>query len=336
LKIKFIFSGLISLVAGVSFAANVPDFGDKFPKFQINSNVEVTWAATNHLRDHLWTYKIVPQSFSEKGISELLRQGSFTNKVTAVSESILFVNSSNTCNLRIVPAIGYIKFWNEYAPAAHWDKTNHLWEKVEGVPSDSQIEKLGVKFLSKYFGIQRSDLAQKQDGHLITFGEKKTRSYFDRRTQKDIDSEVTSRGIFFIRRIDGVNFSGIGLNAGCEIEFGNHAKISEFILNWPNLEPFEQYDVADKSQLIQFIQDGKAVMTHKNLVNPAEIKSLTITDVAPFYSGTSVNEPQSFAYPFAQINATANLGYTNEDIQLYCPILDKQIITTTSTNQIGH
>lgn len=105
-------------------------------------------------------------------------------------------------------------------------------------------------------------------------------------------------------------------------------------MNWPSLQPFEQYDVASQLELIQFIQDGKAVMTHKNLVNPSEIKSLTITDVTPFYWGTSAVEPQSFVYPFAQVNATANLGYTNEDIQLYCPILDKQIITTTSTNSL--
>jgi hypothetical protein len=255
---KFIYSGLISLIAGVSFAANVPDFGDKFPKFQINSNVEMTWAATNRLRDHLWTYKVVPQTFSVKGISELLSQGSFTNEVTTGNQSLSFVNSSNTCNLRIVPAIEFIKFWNEYAPAAHWDRTNHLWEKVDGVPDDSQIEKLAVKFL-KLFGIKRSDLAQRANGQLISFGEKKTRSYFDRRTQTNVDGEVTARGIFFIRRIDGVNFAGIGLNAGCEIEFGNHAKISEFKLNWPNLEPFEQYDVASQSEMIQFIQDGRTV-----------------------------------------------------------------------------
>lgn len=218
---KFICSGLLSLIAGVSFAANVPDFGNSFLKFQISTNVELTWAATNHLRDNLLTYKVVPQTFSVKGISELLRQGSFTNKITTGSERLSFVDSSNTCTVQIVPATGWIKFWNEYAPAAHWDKTNHLWEKVDGVPDDSQTEKLGIKFLSNYFGIQWSDLAQKSDGDLITFGEKKTRSYFDRRTQKYIDDEVTARGVFFIRRLDGVGFAGIGNGGGCEIEFGN-------------------------------------------------------------------------------------------------------------------
>ncbi len=45
-------------------------------------------------------------------------------------------------------------------------------------------------------------------------------------------------------------------------------------------------------------------MTLKNLVNPAEIKTLTITDVAPFYWGTGTDEHQSIVYPFAQVNAT--------------------------------
>ncbi len=312
-------------IAGVSFAANVPNFGNDFPQFQVNKETEITWTATKHLRDMFWTYKVVPQTFSVDGITELLRQGSFTNRITAGSERLAFVNSSNTCTLQIIPATGRIKYWNEYAPAAHWDRTNHLWERVEGVPDESQVEKLGVEFLTKYFGIQRSDLSQRADGHLITFGEKKTRGYFDRRTQKDVEDEVTARGIFFIRRLDGVDFAGIGNGGGCEIEFGNHAKISEFKLNWPNLQPFEKYAAATQSELVQFIQDGKAVMTHKNLVNPAEIKSLTITDVAPFYWGTSAVEPQSFVYPFAQVNATANMGYTNEDIQLYCPILSTNL-----------
>ena len=322
---KFCVIGLLCIVAGVALATNAPNFGNEFPKFQIN-NPEITWAATNRLRPELWTYKVVPQSFSAKGISVLLHQSCFTNRVSAnVTEQFSLVNKSNTCTLRIVPSQGWIKYWNESAPANYWDRTNHLWEQVEGLPNEVEVERLGLRLLNQ-FGIRREDLAQRADGHLITFGSKKSRSYFDRRTQKYIDDEVTARGIFFDRRIDGVDFAGIGLRGGCNIEFGNHEKISEFNLVWRNLQPYENYKVASQNEVIQYIREGKAVLTHKNLVNPAEVKSITITDITPLYMGASGDVSQEFVYPFAQVNGMADLGYTNVDIQLYCPVLSSNIM----------
>ena len=317
---------LIILIAGDSFATNVPNFGNDYPKFQINKDSQLTWNATNHLQENLWTYKIIPQHFPSSVISNLVAMEKFTwqdernghQDISDTNEGTLFFYSkARLSNFSVVPAEGKINYLNGQATASHWDKTNHLWEEVDGVPNNDELEKLGLDFI-KPFGIQRSDLAQRADGHLITWGDKKTRSYHDRRTNKYIEDEVTARGIYFVRRINGVDFVGIGLRGGCVIEFGNQAKISDFQLNWPNLQPFEQYNVATQSELIGFIQDGNAVMTHMNRINPAEIKSLTIT---PFYWGTGADEHQTIVYPFAQVNATANLGYTNEDIQLYCPIL---------------
>lgn len=188
------------------------------------------------------------------------------------------------------------------------------------MPNDAKAEKLGLKFL-KQFGIQHADLAQNAKGHLLTFGEKRTRGYFDRRRGKYVDDELIARGIFFNRRIDGVNFAGIGIGSGCEIMFGNHAKIANFKLVWRNLQPYEHRQVACPDEIIRYIRDGQAVMTHKNLVNPADVKRLTITDCSPLYMGAAGEETQDFVYPFAQLEAIASLGDTNENIQLYCPIL---------------
>ncbi len=180
---------IIILITGDSFAAIVPNFGNDYHKFSISSNVEVTWAATNHLRDKLWTYKIVPQHFPSSVISNLVAMGKFTwqdvrNGHRDISdtneEPILFYSKSRLSNLSVIPTEGKINYLNGQATASYWDKTNHLWEKVDGVPNDSELEKLGLDFIKPY-GIQRSDLAQKSNGHLITWGDKKTRSYHDRR-----------------------------------------------------------------------------------------------------------------------------------------------------------
>ncbi len=303
--------------------AAAPAFDNSLPKFSIR-NPEIIWVApTNQSRKTFWIYKVVPQNFSISAISNLMVMGFFTNQIASTEKPLRFVNASNTCSLFVKPSQGCIEYWNEFAPANHWDRTNHLWEQVKGVPSQNRVEKLGLKFL-KQFGIQRDDLAQKSNGDLLTFGEKQTRSYFDRRRGKDVDDEVTERGIFFNRRIDGVNFAGIGLGGGGEIEFGNHAKIANFKLIWRNLQPYKLCRIASPDEIISYIRNGQAVMTHKNLVNPADIEKLTITDYSPVYMGAGRDEAQNFVYPFAQVEAIANFGKTSVDIQIDCPILSEK------------
>ena len=137
---------------------------------------------------------------------------------------------------------------------------------------------------------------------------------------------MIARGIFFNRRIDGVNFAGIGAGGGCQIKFSNHAKIADFRLVWRNLQPYKQYRVASPDEILSYIRDGQAVLTHKNLVNPADVKKLTITDCSPLYMGADGKEAQDLVYPFAQVEAVADLGTSSTNIQLYCPILSTNLI----------
>jgi len=306
-----------------------PDFGNSLPKFKVR-HPEIVWATpTNQPRKMLWVYKAAPQNFSAITISNIMSMGNFTvadeqngnTEISSTNENTLFFfNKKRECNLTVVPLNGWIEYWDNYAPANHWDKTNHLWEQVAGVPNDAKTKKLGLQFL-KHFGIGPADLAQDSKGHLITFNEKQTRGYFDRRRGKYIDDEVIARGINFDRRIDGVNFAGIGVGGGCEILFGNRARIAKFELVWRNLKPYKKYRIASPDEIMSYILNGRAVLTHKNLVNPADVKKLTITDCSPLYMGANGDETQDLVYPFAQVEAVANLGTNSLDIQLYCPIL---------------
>lgn len=296
-----------------------------FDKFKVD-NPTIHWAAsTNQLKAVLWVYKVYPQEFSVKGVNNLLKAGGFTNRTTSPKQGISVVNSSNTCSLMVNPQEGFIRYWNHFASANHWDKSNHLWEVVRGLPSQKETERLGLKFL-KQFGIERKDLAQREDGHLISFGEERKRSYFDRRKQKNVDDEILTRGIFFNRRIDGVNFAGIGIGSGCEIEFGNAAKISKFNLVWRNLQPYEQYKTKAQDEIKQSILAGDVVLTHKNFVDGRDVKSITITDCSPLYMGADEDSKQDTVSPLGKIEAIANIGTTSIDVELYCSIL--------STNRI--
>jgi hypothetical protein len=288
--------------------------------------LKIEWAVKDSLQPSFWTFQVVPQSFPAKAMTDLLSQSPFTNTVSMpVSQAFSLVNASNTCTLRVVPAQGWIKYWNYFAQANHWDKTNHVQEAVRVVPKAAQLEKYGLNLLSD-FGISRDDLAQKQNGELITFGEKKTRSYFDRPSGKNIDDEITGYGVIFTRRIDGVNFAGIGLRGGCEVEFGNDAKISDFQLVWRNLKRYEDWRTASPDEIMEFIQSGQAVVTHKYPVNPTEVKKLTITGCAPLYLGAEGQEKQDIVYPFAQLDAVADLGTNTADVQFYCPILSTNLV----------
>jgi hypothetical protein len=313
------------MVNAAAFCVGAPIFDNELPKFHGNGDLKIKWAVLGGLRTNLWSYKVVPQSFPAKGIDALLSDSPLTNRFSApVSEPFSLVNISNTCTLRVDPVQGWIKFWNYFAEANLWDKTNHLHEAVRGLPETEQMEKRGLKLL-KQFGIGRDDLAQ-EDGRLITFGEKETRNYTDRRTGQPVEDEVVGRGIFFTRRIDGVNFAGIGLRGGCEIKFGNDAKIASFKLVWRGLKPYKDWKTARPDEMIQFIQNGEAVMTHKALLNQADVKNLTITGCLPLYMGAEDEEKQDVVYPFAQVDAVADLGTNTLDVQFYCPILSTNLI----------
>jgi hypothetical protein len=64
-------------------------------------------------------------------------------------------------------------------------------------------------------------------------------------------------------------------------------------------------------------------MTHRSNVNPADVKKITVTELTPFYMGARGEETQDFTYPFAQLEAVADVGTTNTAVQLYCPILSE-------------
>jgi hypothetical protein len=75
--------------------------------------------------------------------------------------------------------------------------------------------------------------------------------------------------------------------------------------------------------MLQRVKRGDATMIGP-LLDAAQVKSLTVTSVMPFYFAGIGYQPQPFIYPFAILVTKADLGYTNVIFELNCAILDAE------------
>lgn len=322
---------LLVLGAGSVYGEELPVLNRAGAPF-LPVNFEITWSVpTNQPPKSLWVYKTVPQHFSDEAISNLMALCSFTmqdrkarpyweeepstkEEWAAVANAVAFASKDGSRALGIYPALGYIYYQD--------NRAFDVRDKIEGVPSDAKVKKLALKILDQ-IGIPRSDLVKKsKGGEPLTFREigTQSRTYHTKTKTTTGKNEIYSRGVFFIRQIDGVSFAGIGVAGGFYVEFVSHAKIRNMELVWRNLQRWEKYQVASPDQIIQWIREGKTVMPAPN-VNPGEIKKLVITQVSPLYMGAFGGETQEFTYPFANVFGIADTGKTNLHVQLYCPIL---------------
>ena len=287
-------------------------------------NCEISWSVpTKQQPMELWVFKTIPQNFSPKAISNLMVLGSFTTndqrKLTAEesaidSNAVAFVTKDENRSLGISPALGWIIYKD--------NRAFDIRDKIKGVPSDAKAKRLALKLLDD-IGIPRSELVKKsKNGEPLTFRETGTRgpTYHTKTKTTTGKNEIDSRGVFFIRQIEGVSFAGIGVAGGFYVRFVSHAKVQQLELVWRNLQRWKEFQVASPDQIVQRIKEGQAVMPAPN-VNPTEVRKLTITQISPLYMGELGGKRQDFTYPFGSLNAIANLGRTNVNVQLYCPIL---------------
>jgi len=298
---------------------------------------EFAWSApTNELPKALWIYKTIPQRFSDQAISNLVALGAFTvrdqliitdeeraqaspNDLAMGENAQGFESENKKRSLAFLPATGYIIYIDQEADDVHCP--------IEDVPSEAMTQEMGLELLAQ-IGIPRSELATKRNSsEPLTFKEPRSRGHFDTEQHKLVKEGIDSRGVFYVRQIDGVTFAGIGVAGGFHVRFTNHAKVAQLELVWRNLHPFKKYETASADQIKQWIKEGKAVITKPDdgKVSPAEVKKLTITEISPLYAGKNGEELQDFTYPFASLDAIADTGTTNIAIQLYCPILTEEI-----------
>jgi hypothetical protein len=211
-------------------------------------------------------------------------------------------NEDETKYLGIYPPLGWINFKDSTI-------ISNLRAIVTNVPNDEQVLQLGLEYLRK-IGIDRSQLATKEGvSDLRIYRAKTTSGWFDEKTKKDVEQIVT-RSVFFIRRVDGIDFSGIGSMGGVSLGFANNGRLTELSVVWRNLEPFKLYKTADTNQLLALAKKGQGkwvpAVPHLN-----EAKKITITSVQPLYRGAEGEEEQEIVEPYVLLGASLDFGTTN-------------------------
>ena len=288
------------------------------------AGMKIIWAVPTNIwpPDYkIWTYKVVPQTFSGTVISNVMAIGGFTmkdkRKLTAEElavdkKALAFKNKDETKWLGISPALGYIEYYDENVDASFkWVIENSVSNAVSvpaiGVPDLPEATQLGLKY-ARLLGIEVSQLATKFGSHDLDLHWIVTRrTWTDQKTQKEI-VETNDFGVGFTRCIDGIPVSMFG---DFEVYFGNNAKVSKLVVSWRNLQPFELHsNLVTPEQVVQSISNGQTPLPR--LAAMREITTLTITNATPRYSRKPGDEPMDLVVPALQLDAIADNGKTNQ------------------------
>ncbi|HEY1718435.1 MAG TPA: hypothetical protein VGH42_09115 [Verrucomicrobiae bacterium] len=270
------------------------------------TNLEITWSApTNELPHGLWVYKVIPQDFSMAVISNAMAIGSFQARDIINPRDTNMIHFQDRKDnwrrrLEIVPSEGWIGYLDQ------WETK----EPLKNVPSEDEATKLAMDYLFQ-LGIDRSQFVRKARINPTTV----IRLHQGQKSPE----EVVRREVVLNRCIDGVEQT-VG---SFRITFGNNAKVEAFDLSWRNLQAYESHQLATANEIIGLIKGGQAVipLPEFDFTQLDQAKKLTIAKITPYYWGEWPSDPQDFVYPFAQLEMTADLGNTNFNFQLRCPIL---------------
>lgn len=288
------------------------------------TNVSMVWnAPTNRWPANLWIYKVVPQEFSPSVVSNLMAIGGFRMKDRTHVEGqppfkdkrlLYFANKEKGQQLGIFPPYGFLYYRDEKAR----EIGKH---RAPNVPSEAEVLELALKWLDK-LGISRADLARKDDSpELYVSRDVRERGWRDKTTGEHI-KEVISRGISFVRRIDGVDFTGRGSDAGFFVSFASEGKIADLELVWRKLQKEKFRAVASPTRIMERLKLGQATMVPLTAVDLSGATKLTIDKAFPCYLGTDGEEVQEFVYPFAALECTLEFqGGREARVALKCPIL---------------
>lgn len=323
LRLFFLCIGLGSAASCVA-QLSLESFGEPLD----GQNIEVIWKVSpDEVPASLKTFTVLPASFSSQVVSNVIGLCGFkdTEKFRrifddAAAGKVAHYQEPNPGkpvlgkSLRIVPANGYISYFNPTASSLPG-------VPAEGVPSRERALQLATKLLPK-LGIKESELACKPNSQeLVYFVTEKRNGRFDKQKKKAVE-EVAARGVILFRQVGGVSFSGPSDSGGLRVEFGNNEQIKELAVTWRSLKPEKEEAIASKEDIVRAIKEGQAVVRlPEGFGNEAKLKSVTITGLRPYYFGESGTEPQTMVLPYAMLTATAETGITNFPVSLNCRIL---------------
>jgi hypothetical protein len=313
------------LLNAVVFAEGIPlDYiGQSF----YSKNLRVEWKlATNSLPATVHMFKIVEGNFSQTTISNLMQLDNFseTNRGRSTytgekmpKDILCFRNSNDRHSLTIALANGTVDLYTPVFSTA----------MPEDVPDESRGFILATNIL-KQLNIPTDQLIKK-DGHL------KNWFYPGEMTRCPKGGEPITRrdhmGVEFRRMLDGIPSTVDQIH----IDFETHEQITQLQIRWHGIEPSKPYPVASAEQIADWIKEGRARVQSLEVagpggrrLQPSDIRKITIVGITLEYTSTSYyssqtsdDVPMSRMYPYAVLQADAELNPDDhETIWLFCPI----------------
>jgi hypothetical protein len=315
---------IITFVAALSCLSCLGEASSKHEIVIGTNRIEVVWnvPASNTLPSIVWVYKIIPQNFSTAVVSNLMALGPFTmaDRTNIVGQPpfkdkrlLYFRDKSGRKELGIFPPIGWIYFKDRNAEPKK--------KEVSTVPDDQKTLELGLQYV-KRFGIDRSQLATKADGSQLKIVRDVGKRGHVASGSEDQTEEVINRGIFFIRRSDGIDFDGIGTRGGVYLNLGNDNKLARLEIVWKGIEPLHLYKTLAAKEIVSLIQSGKTKWD-RSMPDWSSVKQITITDCVPYYRGVLGDDvEQKVIEPYAELAVTVD---NNDTARLECPILGDRL-----------
>lgn len=293
-------------------------------------NCSIVWQATNDLPKSFWTYeKVLPHVFPAQVITNAIILASFESKgfpTPSTNDTCIFADPDcdscrcgRVCNFSIYPRQATLGFYSPYQ--------NNL---THGMPGDDTIVRRAFD----------DSLALGVDPKQIAF--KNFTSHYNTDTNHDkIFDQISGRGVFLSRRLDGISFFDDGdeiFLEGFWIEFGCYGQIRDFTLTWPDLNRVQKEKTATREEIIRCIAEHKTIVLPENderdffsrLKTLATARKLTITKITPYYSegqfgDMPTNSEPKIVTPFAELDAVANLENSNVTVRICSPITSSDV-----------
>lgn len=304
-------------MAGFSENPRWKEFGTPIPA---RADLDVRWETSNKFVDsnvptnkwptEIWVYRTAPRKFSSKVISNLMHMCAFTekDKVQQDTNGVTFKNGSRTLSISFSSAsINYTEPEPSYVLKPSF---------FQDVPTTEKMPKLTKDFLKK-IGITLSEIQKETNGAPLFYFSDRGYEYMFNQIWT---TNTWARVVVFRRAVDGAEVIG---NAGyCKLLFGEHGKISQIDLSWPELERYKSASTFTPQMVMQLLHQGKA---HQGLVsdnfgdiNWQTVKSVAIKEAWPCYF-----EGNSELYPFLDLWTTVETPQGKVDVEIDCPIIDE-------------
>ena len=148
----------------------------------------------------------------------------------------------------------------------------------------------------------------------------------DTRGESGVEQVIT-RGVSFIRQVNGIRFNGIGPYGGVEVVFANDERMARLHVVWPKLEPVKSFPVATPAEMTGYIKRGESLLLNAEelgqiLTTTNALKRIIVHEISPAYFGvTDEGAPGQRINPFAELHANFEFATTNFTAVLTCPLV---------------